>query len=87
MRLLTLLAVATLAAGVYHYRQRVARPRRDRRTARDRFLVESVRSAIAGTASSRVEVRCLNGVVSLRGTVRRRDLVRSDPVSRDTEEP
>jgi osmotically-inducible protein OsmY len=76
MRLLPLLALAALAAGVYHYRQHLARPRR-RQAARDELLAESVRAGIAGAASSPVEVRCVNGVVSLRGTLRRaeRDLV------------
>jgi osmotically-inducible protein OsmY len=76
MKLLTLFAVATLAAGIYHYRQQA--PGRRRRTAlSDEMLAESVRSGIAGASSRPVDVRCINGVVSLRGTVRRaeRDLV------------
>jgi osmotically-inducible protein OsmY len=79
MRLLTLLAVAAVAAGVYHYRSRL--PAARRRPAgpgvSDELLAERVRSGIAGAASSPVDVRCINGIVSLRGTVRRaeRDLV------------
>ena len=78
MRLLTLLAVAMLAAGVYHYRaSRRARAGGDRQAVSDAMLEESVRSGIAGAASTPVQVRCLNGVVTLRGTVRaaERDLV------------
>jgi osmotically-inducible protein OsmY len=71
--------VAALAAGIYHYRQRsgLARARRDRQAVSDELLAERVRSGIAGAASSRVDVRCINGVVSLRGTLSRaeRDLV------------
>ena len=79
MRLLTLLAVAAVAAGVYHYRQFRApgRPARERGAMSDELLAESVRSGIAGAASSPVDVRVVNGVVSLRGNVRKaeRDLV------------
>jgi osmotically-inducible protein OsmY len=69
MRLLTLLAVAAVAAGVYHYRQRLGRSRRDRQASSDELLAERVRSGIAGASSRLVEVRCINGVVSLRGTL------------------
>jgi osmotically-inducible protein OsmY len=71
MRLLTLLALAAVAAGAYHYRRRhvLARPRRKRQAISDYLLAESVRTGIAGKASSPVNVRCINGVVSLRGTV------------------
>ena len=77
MRLLTLLAVAAVAAGVYHFRSRVGAPRRGPQAMSDAMLAESVRSGIAGAASSPVDVRCINGVVTLRGTVRKaeRDLV------------
>jgi osmotically-inducible protein OsmY len=79
MRLLTLLAVAALAAGVYHYRGRrgLARGRREAQARPDRLLEESVRQGIAGAASTPVQVRCVGGVVTLRGTVRpaERDLV------------
>lgn len=78
MRLLTLLAVAAVAAGIYHYTTQTRPGRRPRRGAMsDELLAESVRSGIAGASSSAVEVRCINGIVQLRGTVRRaeRDLV------------
>jgi osmotically-inducible protein OsmY len=79
MRLLTLLAVAALAAGVHHYRSRRG-PTRSRRAGQaqsDRLLEERVRRSIAVTASTPVQVRCLRGVVTLRGNVRpvERDLV------------
>ncbi len=74
MRILTLLAVAAIAGGIYHYRQRrglhggaEARP-----STPDELLAESVRSAIAGAASKPVSVSAVNGIVSLRGTVRTR---------------
>jgi osmotically-inducible protein OsmY len=79
MRLLTLLAVAALAAGVYHYRSRrgLTRSRREAPARSDRLLEESVRQSVAGAASTPVQVHCLRGVVTLRGTVRpaERDLV------------
>ncbi len=79
MRLLTLLAVAAVAAGVYHFRSRAGYTgaRRARRALSDAMLAERVRSGIAGAASRPVDVRCVNGIVSLRGTVRKaeRDLV------------
>jgi osmotically-inducible protein OsmY len=70
MRLLTVLAVAALAAGIYHYRGRVGftRSQRPTRSRFDRLLERSVRQAIAGAASTQVEVRCARGVVTLRGT-------------------
>ena len=67
MRLLTLLAVAALAAGVYHYRQRHG-PGRGRLSP-ERRMEQSVRQAIAQAAASPIGVRCINGVVILRGTV------------------
>lgn len=82
MRLLTLAAVAMLVWGIRQYRQTPgatrARPSRRRRGAMsDEILAESVRSGIAGAATSPVDVRCINGIVTLRGTVTRaeRDLV------------
>ena len=80
MRLLTLVAIATVAYGVYHYRERrgLGRPEAQAsETESDQRLAESVRSGIAGAASSPIDVRVINGVVSLRGTVRKaeRDLV------------
>jgi osmotically-inducible protein OsmY len=76
MRLLTLLALATIGAGIYQYRSRRARPAAPQGIS-DEMLAESVRSGIAGAASSPVDVRVVNGIVSLRGTVSKaeRDLV------------
>jgi osmotically-inducible protein OsmY len=78
MRLLTLLALAAVAAGIYHYQtqRRAGRPVR-RAGVSDEELAERVRSGIAGAASTPVEVRVVDGIVSLRGTVRKaeRDLV------------
>ena len=70
MRLLTVLAVAALAAGVYQYRQGLLKLGRARHARSDELLADSVRSAITGKSSSPVAVRCINGVVALRGTVR-----------------
>ena len=80
MRLLTLLAMAALAAGVYHFRGRRGLTRSSRRAAQarpDRLLEESVRRSIANAASTPVQVRCFRGVVTLRGNVRpaERDLM------------
>jgi osmotically-inducible protein OsmY len=76
MRLLTLLALAAIGAGIYQYRKRSAWSAAPQATA-DEMLAENVRSGIAGAASSAVDVRVVNGTVSLRGTVRKaeRDLV------------
>jgi osmotically-inducible protein OsmY len=83
MRLLTLLAAAALAAGIYRYRRRLAQRGQDLQARSDELLARNVRSAIAGKASSPVDVRCINGVVSLRGTVRRaeRDLLLADALA------
>ena len=77
MRLLPLLALATIGAALYHYRNRIARRSGAPQATSDELLAESVRSGIAGAASSPVDVRVVNGVVSLRGSVRKaeRDLV------------
>ncbi len=78
MRLLTIAAVAALAAGFYHYRQQ-RRPQR-RAAAEpsisDALLAERVNAGVAGAASSPIEVRVAKGIVTLRGTVERaeRDL-------------
>ena len=80
MRILTLLAVAAVAAGVYHYRQRrglAPRVTREPGSADD-ILAERVRVSIGGAASTPIHVTSLNGVVALRGSVRsraERDLV------------
>jgi len=77
MRVLTFLAAAALATGVYQYRQRLIKRGRARHARSDELLADSVRSAIAGKSASPVAVRCINGVVALRGTVRwaERDLL------------
>jgi osmotically-inducible protein OsmY len=76
MRLLTILALAAIGAGIYQYRNRSARSAARPATS-DEMLAENVRSGIAGAAASPVDVRVVNGTVSLRGTVRKaeRDLV------------
>src|SRR4051812_26163820 len=80
MRLLTLVALATVAYGVYHYREFRGLGHREAQAPEsqsDHMLADSVRSGIAGAASSPVDVKVINGVVSLRGPVRKaeRDLV------------
>jgi osmotically-inducible protein OsmY len=72
MRLLTLLAAAALAGGIYHYSRHrgFTRSRADGQAPSDYRLAESVRTAIAGASTREVDVRCINGVVVLRGTVR-----------------
>ena len=69
MRLLTLVAVAAIAAGIYHYRLRRVRGRAKVHDTPDRRIEQAARAAIAQAASSPVAVRCVNGVVTLRGTV------------------
>ena len=68
MKLLTVLAAAALVAGIYHYR-RYDRARLSRRDKVDERLAHAVRSALAGRASARVQVRCVNGTVTLSGTL------------------
>jgi osmotically-inducible protein OsmY len=77
MRLLTVLAVAALAAGVYHYRRQLGRAREGMPGRPDELLAKAVGSALAGKVSGPVDVRCARGVVTLRGMVRagERDLV------------
>ena len=74
MRLLTILAVAAVAAGIYQYRarRRPARPVLDE----DAKLANAVRESIARAVSGPLDVRVMHGVVSLRGSVSRaeRDL-------------
>ncbi len=77
MKAMTILAAAALAAGLYHYRRYVGRGRaapEPRIT--DAVLAERVRDGIAGATSSAVDVRAADGIVTLRGTVKRaeRDL-------------
>jgi hypothetical protein len=69
MRLLTVLAVAALAAGIYHYRRQLGRARAGRRERANELLAEAVRSAMTGKASRPVGVRCARGVATLRGTL------------------
>lgn len=70
MRLLTLLAVTAVAAGVYHYRRRRGlSARRAAPPGSDYRMEQAVRTAIAGKVSTAVDVRCINGVATLRGTV------------------
>lgn len=69
MRLLTVLAAAALAAGVYHYRRQLGRAREGRQGRSNQQLADAVRSAIAGKACGPVEVRCVRGVVTVRGTL------------------
>jgi osmotically-inducible protein OsmY len=68
MKLLTVLAAAALVAGIYHYR-RYDRARLSRRDKVDERLAHAVRSALAGRASARVQVRCVKGTVTLSGTL------------------
>ncbi len=80
MRLMTVLALAGVAAGIYHYRQRRGVQARRRRPASpDLLLAEQVRSAIEAAVANpgRVDVKVHRGVVALRGEVRpaERDLV------------
>ena len=77
MRLLTILALAAIGAGIYQYRNRSARSAAPQAATSDEMLAENVRSGIAEAASSPVDVRVVNGIVSLRGTVSKaeRDLV------------
>ena len=81
MRILTVLAVAAVAAGVYQYRQSRRPSHQQRQPAGavpDDMLSDRVRVSIAGAASSPVHVSAANGVVSLRGRIRsraERDLV------------
>ena len=77
MRLLTIVALAAVAAGIYHFRQSRARPPRDQQAAPD-DLAEQVRAGIRRATSAPIDVRATHGIVALRGTVRtkaERDLV------------
>lgn len=80
MRLLTILAVAAVAAGIYHYRsRRAAPPAKVRPFVSDDELAQRVQAAIGAAVANpgRVEVRVIHGIVQLRGQVRQveRDLV------------
>jgi osmotically-inducible protein OsmY len=69
MRLLTVLAVAALAGGLYHFGSQRGRARQARLGRSDERVAEAVRSAIAGMGSGRVHVRSANGVVALSGNL------------------
>jgi osmotically-inducible protein OsmY len=69
MRLLTVLAVAAFAGGLYHFGSQRGRARQARLGRADERVAEAVRSAIAGKGSGRVHVRFANGVVALRGNL------------------
>ena len=71
MRFLTLVALAAVAAGVYHYRQRrgPGARRAPARNVSDYRMEQAVRTAIAGKAAAAVDVHCINGIVTVRGTV------------------
>ncbi len=69
MRLLTVFAVAALAAGVYHYRRQLGPAREGRQGRSNEVLAKAVRSAVSGKVSAPVDVRCVRGVVTLRGTL------------------
>jgi osmotically-inducible protein OsmY len=80
MRLMTLLALAGVAAGIYHYRQQRGISTGRRRAATpDLRLAQQVRGAIEAAVANpgRVDVKVHRGVVALRGEVRNaeRDLV------------
>lgn len=69
MRLLTVLALAALAGGLYHLGSQRGRTQQARLGRADEGLAAAVRSAIAGKGSGRVDVRSANGVVMLRGSL------------------
>jgi osmotically-inducible protein OsmY len=70
MRALTLLAIATLAAGAWHFRS----SRRRRAVSREN-LSRRVRAAIESSVANpgAVDVRVFRGTVTLRGRVRREE--------------
>lgn len=72
MRLLTIIALATVAAGLYQFRKSRARPALDPQATPDEFLARQVRAAIGGAVSAPVGVSVMRGIVALRGAVRTR---------------
>ncbi|MGH8670062.1 MAG: BON domain-containing protein [Burkholderiales bacterium] len=74
MRLLTILAIAALAAGVYHYRTSARRPAA-RKASPNEQLARRVRAAIESSIANPggVEVRVSRGTVTLRGRVRQEE--------------
>lgn len=73
MRLLTLLAVAAVAAGAYHFSRNRRRPAR--RVAESEQLARRVRAAIESAVANpgAVDVRVHRGRATLRGRVRREE--------------
>src|SRR5688572_33249947 len=73
MRLLTLLALATLAAGAYQIQ--TGRRRAARKALTDRQLARRVRAAIESAVANPggVDVRMHGGTVTLRGRVRKEE--------------
>jgi osmotically-inducible protein OsmY len=73
MRLLTLLALATVAAGAYHIQK--SRGRATRKALTDKQLARRVRAAIESAVANPggVEVRMHGNTVTLRGRVRKEE--------------
>jgi osmotically-inducible protein OsmY len=73
MRLLTLLALATLAAGAYQFQKN--RGQTPRRPATDNQHARRVRAAIESAVANpgEVDVRMQGGTVTLRGRVRKEE--------------
>lgn len=74
MRLLTIVAVAAVAAGLYHFRQTRARLGAERLEASDK-LARRVRAAIESSVADpgNVDVRVQGSTVTLRGRVRKEE--------------
>ena len=70
MRLLTLFAIATLAAGAYHFRK----SRREQAVSSNRLSMR-VRAAIESAVANprEIDVRVHGGTVTLRGRVRKEE--------------
>jgi osmotically-inducible protein OsmY len=73
MRLLTLVALATLAAGAYHFQK--SRGQASRRPPSDTQQARRVRAAIESAVANpgEVDVRMHGGTVTLRGRVRKEE--------------
>lgn len=73
MRLLAVLAVAALAAGIYHFR--ATRGQAVRKVSSNEQLARRVRAAIESSVANPggVEVRVSGGTVTLRGSVRKEE--------------
>lgn len=74
MRLLTIAAVAALAAGIYHFRKSRPRPARERVPSNEQ-LARRVRAAIEAAVANPggVDVRVNGGTVRLRGRLRKEE--------------